>query len=72
MRSIRHKTLFAAAFAFAMALSSTAMAQFDYRCDSCMSQYTYCAGQPNASIPQCVDEYNVCAGRYDCPYMPIE
>lgn len=76
MLSIRryknYKTLFAAAFVFAMGLSSTAMAQFDIRCDSCMNQYYYCASQPDASLPSCVNEYNLCAGRYNCPYMPIE
>ncbi|MBW8808218.1 hypothetical protein [Lysobacter capsici] len=71
MRITRHKTLFAAAFVFATAFASTASASFDWRCESCMSTYDYCASQPDASIDACVTEYNICAGRYNCPYMPI-
>ena len=70
MRSIRHKTLYLAAFVFAAGFAGSASAQ--RTCDMCMDGFRYCIADQILDRSQCVDQYNACASPMNCPLMPIE
>ncbi|ATE74345.1 MULTISPECIES: hypothetical protein [Lysobacter] len=67
MRSIRHKTLFAAAFVFAAGFASTASAG---SCIECMDIYNACMTATGGDYGVCAHQHNLCAAPQNCPLMP--
>lgn len=67
MRSIRHNTLFAAAFVFAAGFAGTAAAG---SCWDCQQIYTACMQEPGTTQSQCAHRHNDCARPMNCPLMP--
>lgn len=68
MGSIRHKTLFLAAFVFAAGFAGSALAASD--CSMCMGIYDQCMAQPDADQGVCARLHNQCAQPMNCPLMP--
>ncbi len=69
MRSIRHKTLFVAAFAFAAGFATVASA-VPARCAPCRQIYDDCMAGPNPSYEVCARQYNECVPP-GCVLMPL-
>lgn len=67
MRSIRHKTLFAAAFMFAASFASIAIA--GESCSDCDDLHRHCMSTVGTAN-LCAHEYNRCAQPLNCPLMP--
>ena len=69
MRSIRHKTLFVAAFAFAGGFAATSVSASD-PCGPCREVYDDCMAGPNPPYEFCARQYNTCIPR-GCALMPL-
>lgn len=69
MRSIRHKTLYAAAFVFAVGFAATG-ATAAGKCDPCRQIYDDCMAAPGGSYEVCARQYNDCVPP-TCPLMPL-
>lgn len=71
MRSIRHKTLYAAAFVFAAGFAATAAtaATAAGKCDPCRQIYDACMAA-SGGYEVCARQYNDCVPA-GCPLMPL-